>query len=83
MHNPANRRIRTRMSGGVGGGRREASPYPDLVLLRASLSVFDEAPDHRHGAFARIGHHAMPPIGKAFELHEVRAAAISAWLAIG
>src|SRR5580658_2935432 len=28
--NPPNRRIRTRMSGGVGGGGREADPYPDL-----------------------------------------------------
>src|ERR1700676_5583389 len=27
--NPLNRRIRTRMSGGVGGGSREVSPYPD------------------------------------------------------
>jgi len=27
--NPANRRIRTRMYGGVGGGSREVSPYPD------------------------------------------------------
>jgi len=28
--NPANRRIRTRMYGGVGGGSREVSPYPDF-----------------------------------------------------
>jgi hypothetical protein len=26
----SNRPVRTRMPGGVGGGRREASPYPDL-----------------------------------------------------
>jgi hypothetical protein len=25
-----NRRMRTRMSGGVGGGSREVSPYPDF-----------------------------------------------------
>ena len=34
-----NRRIRTRMSGGVGGGSREATPYPytlvrDFVVFR-------------------------------------------------
>ena len=28
--NQPNRRLRTRMSGGVGGGRREASPYPHM-----------------------------------------------------
>ena len=28
-HNPPNRRVRTRMHGGVGGAKPEASPYPD------------------------------------------------------
>src|ERR1700680_2220241 len=32
--NPLNRRIRTRMSGGVGGGSREVSPYPDFQPAR-------------------------------------------------
>ncbi len=27
--------MRTRMSGGVGGGSRKALPYPDLVALLA------------------------------------------------
>src|SRR5580700_1641277 len=29
--NLPNRRVRTRMHGGVGGGSREASPYPDIA----------------------------------------------------
>ena len=29
-----NRRIRTRMSGGVGGGSREATPYPYVCRAR-------------------------------------------------
>lgn len=29
-----NRPVRTRMPGGVGGGRREASPYPDPAFQR-------------------------------------------------
>jgi hypothetical protein len=30
LHNPLNRRIRTRMSGGVGGEEPRGSPYPDF-----------------------------------------------------
>lgn len=28
--------VRTRMPGGVGGGSREVSPYPDFVIVRLS-----------------------------------------------
>jgi hypothetical protein len=37
--NPANRRIRTRMYGGVGGGSREVSPYPDWSYPHPRLPV--------------------------------------------
>ena len=36
--NLSNRRVRTRMHGGVGGGGREANPYPDC--LRHSAGAF-------------------------------------------
>src|ERR1700730_1641473 len=38
--NPLNRRIRTRMSGGVGGGSREVSPYPDYHSACAGRMVW-------------------------------------------
>jgi hypothetical protein len=45
--NPPNRRIRTRMSGGVGGGGREADPYPDQASNR------DRGAKSRNGDCAR------------------------------
>ena len=35
--NQPNRRLRTRTSGGEGGGSREASPYPDGRLIDAGI----------------------------------------------
>src|ERR1700737_2774693 len=37
-----------------------------------SLWMRDEVPDHRDGAFRRIGDHGVPAIRKSFELHEMR-----------
>ncbi|MEA1979300.1 MAG: hypothetical protein U9N80_15530, partial [Chloroflexota bacterium] len=34
-----NRRMRTRMPGGVGGGSREVSPYPDFFKVRARPEI--------------------------------------------
>ena len=39
MHNPANRRIRTRMSGGVGGEQEERLLPP--IPIQWGLSAFD------------------------------------------
>src|ERR1700730_18091919 len=43
--NPLNRRIRTRMSGGVGGGSREVSPYPDWAG-KSNPDATILSPDH-------------------------------------
>jgi hypothetical protein len=53
------------------------SPAPSgagfvLGSVSRSLSMRDEVPDHRDGAFRRIRDHGVPAIRKSFELHEMR-----------
>src|ERR1700730_8548635 len=52
--NPLNRRIRTRMSGGVGGGRGEVSPYPDCGLIYC-LAASPGSPLGPAGPIAPVG----------------------------
>jgi hypothetical protein len=42
--NPSNRRVRTRMHGGVGGGGREADPYPDRRMQFLNEGGIPSAP---------------------------------------
>src|SRR5207249_5802622 len=50
---PSNRRVRTRMHGGVGGGGREADPYPDYQDQRR-LPLMREQPTLAGVALSRM-----------------------------
>jgi len=71
MHNPANRRIRTRMSGGAGGEEPRGSPYPDstTILLKATDNDFLQVeaaagPDAERARGTRLSVDASRPEGR-------------------